>query len=316
VLAQTMDDIEVIVVNDGSADEHRDAYGVVLAAAASRIGDRLKAHWLIRRPKGHGQSYSLNYGVAQATGEFVCFLDDDDVWTDTGHLARARQAIEAAGRDVGLPDLYMANQRAYLRDEKLAGPIWIDTLAEEIAGRGVRPRSDGSFVVSIGDLMATHGFCHINCLTVRRSLYDAVGGMDEGIRWECDRDLFLRLIDRAGVMLHHPEVVSRHNVPDPAKSLNMTTAISMLEKRLLQVRVLDKAALFAGSASIRAHGRRHKAFAMKKIAEELARAGQWVSAAYYAREALGAAPTAKWLLFSAYCQWRRLINGDKGKTEA
>lgn len=303
VLCQTYGDFEVIVVNDGSAADHDTEYERVYALAGERIGDRIKIHRLIRRPKGHGQSYSINFGVDQAAGEYVCFLDDDDVWTDTGHFARAAVAVGAAPN----ADLYMSNQRAYLRDERVLGPIWLDALETELACRGMKPDANGVFQVGVDDLMQTSGFCHMNCLIVRRELFKAVGGMDEGIRWECDRDLFLRLIDQGERMLFHPVFMSHHNVPDPGKTLNMTTAVSMLEKRLLQIRVLDKAALFAAHPKIRAHARQHKGYALKKIAEELAAKKEWQSAAYYAREALGAKFSVKWALFAVYCSSRGIL---------
>lgn len=297
VLSQTFDDFEIIVVNDGSSPDHESAYRQSFQSAAAKIGDRLKVHHLVRRPKGHGQSYSINFGVSHATGEYACFLDDDDVWTDNAHLARAAAAVDAAAH----ADLYMGNQRAYLRNELVPGPIWLDGLESELLSRGMRPDAFGCFHVSVDDLMRTSGFCHLNCFVVRRALFEDIGGMDEGIRWECDRDLFLRLIDRSDDMLFHPAFMSRHNVPDPAKTQNMTTAVSMLEKRLLQIRVLDKAALFASHSQIRAHARKHKGYALKKIAEELAAKKQWKSAAYFAREALGVGFSAKWMLFTAYC---------------
>ncbi|MEC5387208.1 glycosyltransferase family 2 protein [Uliginosibacterium sp. H3] len=306
VLTQSFTDFEIHVVNDGSAPEHLAAYESVIAAAQARIGDRIKSHWLVRRPKGHGQSYSLNYGVDQASGEYIGILDDDDTWTDNEHLARAAKAL--ASRPA---DMYMANQRAFLLNKELQGPIWLSELAREVAARGSNADADGVFSVSIDDLMATSGFCHLNCLIVRRSLYQGVGMMDEGIRWECDRDIFLRLIDQAGTMLHHPAVVSRHNVPDPSKTLNMTTAMGMLDKRLLQVRVLDKAALFSKHAAIRKHGRMHKGYALKKVVEELAGKQQWQTAASYAWQALGALPTLKWAAYSTLCQLRSWLQGNK-----
>jgi hypothetical protein len=107
-------------------------------------------------------------------------------------------------------------------------------------------------------------------------------------------------------MLFNPAVVSKHNVPDPTKTLNMTTAVSMLEKRLLQVRVLDKAALLSGNNVISQHSQKHKAYALKKIAEELAQKHNWPLAAYYAREALGAAPSLRWAAYTLYCAARAL----------
>ena len=313
VMAQQFANFEIIVVNDGTSADHLDGYQSLWDQAAQKLGERFSVHHLVHRPRGHGQSYSLNFGAANAQGEFLCFLDDDDKWTDTGHLARAAQALTSMA-EAGTPaDLYMANQEAWINDRQVPGPVWLEGLASELVGRGRRPRADGSFAITVTDLMATTGFCHLNCFTVRRALWAQVGGMDEGIRWECDRDIYLRLVDQSGPMLHHPAVMSFHRVPDPSKTSNMTTSLGMIEKRLLQVRVLDKAALFSRHRLIRAHARRHKAFALKKIAQELADKGDWTSARSYAAQALGAAPGLKWLGLTAYCLLRSLghLDGDR-----
>jgi hypothetical protein len=154
--------------------------------------------------------------------------------------------------------------------------------------------------------MAAQGFCHSNTLTVRRALYEAVGGMDESIRWELDRDIYLRLIDRAAEMRYLPDIVSRHNVPDPEAATSITTRLSTIERWLQQLQVLDKAALFAGHADIRQHGLRHKGYALKSIAEELAATGRPALALCYAREALGLQPTVKWAGFTALLALRAL----------
>jgi glycosyltransferase involved in cell wall biosynthesis len=67
-LAQTYTDLEVIVVNDGSTD----ATGEVLRRYASHIK-------VIDRPNG-GIAAARNTGVAAATGEYLAFLDSDDIW--------------------------------------------------------------------------------------------------------------------------------------------------------------------------------------------------------------------------------------------
>lgn len=311
VMAQDHPSFEIIVVNDGTSAAHLEGYRALWEQAAASLGERFSVHHLVHRPRGHGQSYSLNFGVSQAKGDYVCFLDDDDKWTDTGHLARAARSL-AAMAAAGTPaDLYMANQEAWINDKQVPGPVWLEGLAGELAGRGRQPRADGSFEVTVADLMATTGFCHLNCFTVRRALWNQLGGMDEGIRWECDRDIYLRLVDASQHMLHHPAVMSFHRVPDPSKTANMTTALGMIEKRLLQVRVLDKAALFSRHRLIRAHARRHKAFALKKIAQELADNKDWTSARNYAAQALGAAPGLKWLAFTGYCLLRSLSHQDR-----
>lgn len=304
VLAQDFTDLEIVVVNDGSREEHRAAYDATLAEARD-AGCALQAHWLVPRPRGHGQSYALNFGAAQARGTYLCFLDDDDSWTDAGHLSRAAKALCDGGE---VADLYMANQAAYRGEVRQPGPIWVEGLDAALARRGIEARAGGALPAGVTDLMGLTGFCHLNALIVRRGLYDAIGGMDEAIRWECDRDLFLRLIDRAeGAMLHHPAVIARHNIPDPAKGASMTTSLAALERWLYQLRVLDKASLFARHPAIRAHGRQHKVYALKRIAEELHRSGRWSEAAFYAREATLIGFNPKWLAFAAYCTIRSIL---------
>lgn len=308
VLEQHHSDFEVIVVDDGSAAAHRPAYDAVLAEAADRRPGRVAVHRLVHRPRGHGQSYSLNFGAAQARGDYLCFLDDDDCWTDPSHLSRAAQALARGG------GLYMANQAAFRGELRLPGPAWVEELAGVAAARRAAPDAGGCLVVTVEDLLAISGFCHVNALIVRRGLFEAVGGMDEGIRWECDRDLFLRLVDRADAdgetLLHHPATIARHNVPDPAQGASMTTQLAMLDRWLQQLRVLDKAALRAHHSAIRAHGRLHKGYTLKRIAEERAAAGAWRSAASYARQALGASPTPRWRAFTAYCAAMAVLRGD------
>jgi hypothetical protein len=139
-------------------------------------------------------------------------------------------------------------------------------------------------------------------MVVRRALFDCVGGMDEVIRWEEDHDLFLRLVDRAKTMLLSPAFVSRHNIPDPARASSSTTALSEIGRRLHQLRVFDKASLFATHQSIRAHGQRQKGYTLKRMAETLAKQEQYKAGAFYAREALGAAPTLKWAGYWCYLE--------------
>lgn len=306
VLAQTHPAIEVVVVNDGSSPAHLAAYDAVWQRAAARLGERFQCHSLVHRPKGHGQSYSLNVGVSRARGSHVCFLDDDDRWTDTGHLARMAQAIERSAAQGQALDLFMTNQDAWRVNGEHVGVLWLGGLQAQLQQGGRQPDAAGCFTVSVDDLMACDGFCHVNCLGVRRALFEQVGGMDEGIRWECDRDLFLKLIEAAGLMLHHPAVTSYHRVPDPTKATNMTTALAAAEKRLLQTIVLDRALLRARHPAIRAHARLHKGYALKRIAQELAARRDWPGASHYAGQAMAVSPGWKWAAFSLQCLLRSM----------
>lgn len=74
VLAQTYHNLEVIFVDDGSTDNTRQ-----IAEAAAGKDDRLR---IVSVPNG-GVANARNIGIEEARGEFVAFLDADDLWHPT-----------------------------------------------------------------------------------------------------------------------------------------------------------------------------------------------------------------------------------------
>jgi glycosyltransferase involved in cell wall biosynthesis len=80
-------DLEVVVVDDGSAD---DTAEVVAALADPRVR-------LVRHDTPMGVSAARNRGIAEAKGSWVAFLDDDDLWAPD-KLARQLQAAHRTGR--------------------------------------------------------------------------------------------------------------------------------------------------------------------------------------------------------------------------
>lgn len=72
IIAQTFIDWELIVIDDGSSDDTADILSE-LADSDSRI------HFL-QNEKNSGASYTRNRAVALAKGEWIAFLDSDDLW--------------------------------------------------------------------------------------------------------------------------------------------------------------------------------------------------------------------------------------------
>ncbi|MDR3706543.1 MAG: glycosyltransferase family 2 protein [Paludibacteraceae bacterium] len=300
VLAQSHPSLEIIVVNDGSDGEFEQAY----AALATEFENRVRFLNLEHTSNGHGSSYAINRGVDIAQSEFVCFLDDDDYWIDSIHLERARQALNAEGVDA-----YYTNQEAYRGDHRVNGAIWLEGLDAIIERRSGKD-ADGFYTATVVDLMACKGFGHLNTSVVRRSLYLSIGGMDENIRYENDWDFYLRTIDSANCIRFYPGITSHHNAPDPTKKLNLSTAVSLLQKLLFRSYVLDKAILFAKSPAIRESARTNKIQTLKKMAELLACEGKYRQAYTYAREAGIRFADIKWHIFSAYLFFKGLLTNQ------
>lgn len=80
-------DIEVIVVDDGSTDDTNETVSV--------LSDRGVRY--VRLPVRGGVSDARNRGIEEASGEWIAFLDDDDLWAPD-KLSRQLQSVTAAGR--------------------------------------------------------------------------------------------------------------------------------------------------------------------------------------------------------------------------
>lgn len=92
---QTYPDVEVIVVNDASADSRYYAL----------IDDVMQIHlpYNIGRP-----GLVRNVGISAASGEWVAFLDDDDVWLPS-KLEVQLKAMTSAGTNMSCSDAYAGN---------------------------------------------------------------------------------------------------------------------------------------------------------------------------------------------------------------
>lgn len=164
VLNQTWIDFELIIVNDGSTD---DSVAIVQQFSDPRIQIISQAN--------AGAPASRNRGLAAATGEFVAFLDADDLWT-TDKLEAQLKALQA-NPDAALA--YSWNQ-------------FIDASGRLIClGRRVDV-SDNAYQTLLVTNFIENGS---NPLIRRQALID-VGGFDQSLRSSQDRDLYLRLAKR------------------------------------------------------------------------------------------------------------------------
>lgn len=148
--AQSGVDVEFIVVDDGSTDDSRNH----IAAWQSKLGERLRVHLGPNR----GASAARNTGTAMARGEFIQYLDADDVLRPNTLSERVRAL--RGGADVAYCDW----QRL---EENASG----DFTAGEVVSRtmeSVHPRPEIA--------LFTHFWAPPAALLYRRSIVDAIGG--------------------------------------------------------------------------------------------------------------------------------------------
>ena len=185
VRVQTLQDWELLVVDDGSTDD------TVIVAEAAAAGDR---RIRIVRAAARGAAAARNAGLEVAVGRYVAFLDSDNVWVP--HFLRvAVAALAASGARAG------------------------HAVVELRAGRGRRWLAHEG---GLGDLLVAN-HVDLNTLVVETALVREVGGFAEPLRRMIDWDLVLRLVVRTrlvllpfvGVHYHEAGTADRISVREP-----------------------------------------------------------------------------------------------------
>ncbi len=306
VLEQSFCEKEIIVVIDGSTDSDLARY-----REFQKQFDSVIFFELPHRPSGHGQSYAMNYGVSKASGQYLCFLDDDDHWTDNGYLKRLFDNLAASKSAV---DVHYSNQNAVYADGVAKSEnVWIEDLIPRVV---TQKRNHGdSYFVDVEFLLSSGGFAHLNCSVFRREFYLAIGGMDETIRYENDRDMYIRSIDAAKVMLFSTSYMSVHNIPDVTKKSNMSTVSSEIEKKVFQMRVYDKGISFSTHIEVVRFCCKAKMYELKHAARILAGQKQYTAASHYAKAALIDGFNLRWLAYTLYLIFQAVLKRNSVSKE-
>ncbi len=303
VLNQSFRPIEIIVVDDGSDVENRAELDALKAEATDHDGVTMQWIHLIPRSRGHGHPFARNEAASRASGRFLATLDDDDIWTDPEHLAKAYKTLTAADS----PDFYITDQEAVQGDKLLEPTIWLEPLGRKLVAKGSPQHSDGAYRIDATTALSSGNFAHLNSMIYSVDLYERCGGMNEGLRYEPDRDLFCRLVDKANLIAYAPIVVSRHFVPDQSKNANVSTQSNRYQKLLFQLHSAETLIAMATKPIVRRAALLHKKNCLKNLTAHMINEGDKVAARRYARETLGAFPGLKWAL---YTLWLHLPAGS------
>jgi glycosyltransferase involved in cell wall biosynthesis len=185
VLAQTHRDIEVLVVDDGSTDD--------TAAIIGAYGSLVR---YLRQPNA-GQAAARNNGTRAATGDFIAFVDDDDLW---------------------LPHK-LERQLAALTARSDAEPYaWVYCDAQVFDGVTGQPLHRFSQINPphtgwVGAMLLQRDFIASPTPLIRRDIFEHVGYFDESalLRRREDWDMWLRIAAHVPIA-YVPEALARYRL--------------------------------------------------------------------------------------------------------
>jgi glycosyltransferase involved in cell wall biosynthesis len=206
VLAQTLKDFEVIVIDDGSTDETE--------SMMQKYGSAVR----YIRQENRGVALTRNRGIDQSRGKHVAFLDADDVWLP--HKLERQLAALSSRKD------FRACYSAF--------SVADDNLRSIAVNRSDRRGSALEDLLLRGNVVATP-----STVVCERSLLELAGGFDPVMSQCADWDMWVRLAALTE-FLYLDEVLATYRRHDG----NMSRDASLLERD--SILVLEKGFAMSG----------------------------------------------------------------------
>lgn len=164
--------IEVFVMDGGSTDN---------SVEIIRKWENQLSGW--RSHRDQGQSAAINEGIAKGGAPYVCWLNSDD-WFLDGSLARL---VDALNQNPDAPAVY-GKAWNFIEKNQSMRPVWVEPFNE-------RRLALRCIIAQPATLM-------------RRSAWEAVGGLDESLHMTMDYDLWWRLFKTFGPLIHLDQFVA------------------------------------------------------------------------------------------------------------
>lgn len=217
LLAQTYQDWELVIADDGSTD----ATPQVTAEYAAK-DERIR---VLHNPTYLGIVPNWHIGFAAARGRYFAVLHDDDLW-EPGFLSATTAVLD------GHPEAaFVSTDHSVIDAAGALMPGQADTMSEQFGRRALR---EGVVEDTLGRAMEEQSF-PIGASLFRREALEAVGWLREESRAIYDYDLFMRL-GLAGCKAYYlPQRLMRYRIHG-----GQLTTVGGIQKSLGMISVLEQ----------------------------------------------------------------------------
>jgi glycosyltransferase involved in cell wall biosynthesis len=223
VLSQTMEEFELIVVDDASTDHTKDV-------VSGFDDDRLR---FVRHDTNRGGGAARNTGIEMATGKYVAFLDSDDAWEPT-KLERQVACLESRSDEwiavyCGV-EYVNADQRPYLDILERGADVVrsIVPLADDRGYAHMGKEGGAKLAEEVLTLEFSVGGC--STLLVERSAIEAIGGFDTSIQRQEDLEVLIRLLREGKLAYVDADLVTKYEGSSPPPDVVLRERENFLQK--------------------------------------------------------------------------------------
>ena len=178
---QTISDIEIIVVSDGSTDGTDE-----LMKSLSEKDERIRYYYY---SPAKGGNYARNWGIQKSTADFVVFLDDDDVWLPT--KLEEQLAVVNSSESIGL--VYTGINAIYVNEGVTYSSL---------------PSKTGDLSKEI---LLSNYIGSTSTVLIRKSVFEKAGVFDEELKALQDYDLWIRIAQVTEIGAVKKELVDYYN---------------------------------------------------------------------------------------------------------
>ena len=174
VLNQDYGDLELIIVDDnGSSTTYGESVDLIYTHLKQNFPHRTIK--LIKHSKNRNGAAARNTGFNASTGDYICFLDDDDLYLD-GRISKSIHILQNTPPTIGAS--------------------YCGFLGWNSSENDVNRYPEGSLGVELILLKYKSHYIHTNTVTYKRHAFERINGFDESFRRHQDIELNLRFFQK------------------------------------------------------------------------------------------------------------------------